>query len=603
MPKGQTPIKKPITTPLQQRSSLTRPTRKALAAAIAVFAIFGIVAYFITHASATSYTPVRSVVLLASDTGDASWSAKAQDWGQQAHDWYCAKVGACYTFQGTAVLRGSQTASYYITCHDSGGCPGGQLEAVARNVAVKDQGTVYRTDIGSAIVTGFPTNTNINTAGGCGYGLIGQPISVIDPYTPNLNPQVSGHQVFCPKIHGLAHEMGHSFGLQHTNNGTLMDGPPGTSSYSACGIGTEAVMPYFPPCTLDPAQAAALKNGTTGTSYFDPRPVGNVDAVGCTSSGWAYDPSDSSAQNKIDVYIDGRFDGTTSTSQLRPDVNTAYAITGNHGFNYTVSQGWYDSLSHTIKIYAIDLPDANQNALLTQRTFTCAHSPFFYLHNSNSSGSADEAYAFGTNGDIPLACNWNGNSNGNDTGGVFRPSNNTFYMRYSNSAGGVDASATIGGSGDLPLCGDWNGDGTDTIGVFRPSTGTFYLRNSNTSGPGDIAIGFGSPGDIPVAGNWGGKGADGVGVFRPSTGTFYTRTNSGAVTPIVFGSPGDKPLIGDWNHSGVDQLGVYRPSNATFYLKNTNGTITAFSYGIKNDLPVVGDWVGNGPDTIGVYRY
>jgi hypothetical protein len=89
---------------------------------------------------------------------------------------------------------------------------------------------------------------------------------------------------------------------------------------------------------------------------------------------------------------------------------------------------------------------------------------------------------------------------GNDTIGVFRPSNGIVYLRLTNTTGTADANFVYGIANDKPLTGDWDGNGNATIGVDRG--GTFYLRNSNSTGPADIAFAFGNSTDIPVSGPW-----------------------------------------------------------------------------------------------------
>jgi hypothetical protein len=48
--------------------------------------------------------------------------------------------------------------------------------------------------------------------------------------------------------------------------------------------------------------------------------------------------------------------------------------------------------------------------------------------------------------------------------------------------------------------GDWDGDGDDTLGLYRPSNGTVYLRNTNTTGIADLAYTMGGSVHKPVAG-------------------------------------------------------------------------------------------------------
>jgi hypothetical protein len=59
------------------------------------------------------------------------------------------------------------------------------------------------------------------------------------------------------------------------------------------------------------------------------------------------------------------------------------------------------------------------------------------------------------------------------------------YFRNSNSTGVAEFQFIYGNPGDKLVAGDWDGDGDDTVGVYRPSNGVFYLRNSNTQGIAD----------------------------------------------------------------------------------------------------------------------
>ena len=193
-----------------------------------------------------------------------------------------------------------------------------------------------------------------------------------------------------------------------------------------------------------------------------------------------------------------------------------------------------------------------------------------------------------------------------DTAGVFRPSNGLLYLKNTNSTGVADVAINYGTQGDYPVVGDWDGNGTDTIGVYRD--GSFYLRNSNTVGFADIVFVFGEPGDQPIAGDWDGNGTDTIGVYRSSTGEFFLRNSNTAGAPdstFSLGNPGDVGIAGDWNGDGLATTGVFRPSNGALYLKNTNATgfaDIAINYGLPGDQPVTGDWNNDGLDTIGIYR-
>src|SRR6476659_6733585 len=83
-------------------------------------------------------------------------------------------------------------------------------------------------------------------------------------------------------------------------------------------------------------------------------------------------------------------------------------------------------------------------------------------------------------GDVPLVGDWDGN--GTATIGVRR--GNVFHLRNSNTTGAADLALAFGDAGDLPVVGDWDGNGTTTVGVWR--NGAFYLRNSNDGGSGAV---------------------------------------------------------------------------------------------------------------------
>ncbi|MBV9822027.1 MAG: SpoIID/LytB domain-containing protein, partial [Actinobacteria bacterium] len=147
--------------------------------------------------------------------------------------------------------------------------------------------------------------------------------------------------------------------------------------------------------------------------------------------------------------------------------------------------------------------------------------PTLYVTNSLSSPVTAVVRAFGLPGDLPFACDFNGD--GTDSAGVYRPSTATFYYRDSFAADAPLHAVKLGAPGDQPVCGDWDGNGTDTVGVYRPSTSRFYLLNTNnrTAGSPLTQVLLGGVGDRPVAGDWDGDRRATVGVFDPDSATFY----------------------------------------------------------------------------------
>jgi hypothetical protein len=95
----------------------------------------------------------------------------------------------------------------------------------------------------------------------------------------------------------------------------------------------------------------------------------------------------------------------------------------------------------------------------------------FYLRNSNTTGSADIQLGFGwvpTPPDpslIPIAGDWDGN--GTDTIGLYDPATSYFYLRDSNTTGTADHTLGFGTppSSWKPVAGDWDGNGTFGVGL------------------------------------------------------------------------------------------------------------------------------------------
>jgi hypothetical protein len=107
---------------------------------------------------------------------------------------------------------------------------------------------------------------------------------------------------------------------------------------------------------------------------FAATPVGNFDNIDNVSGllwGWAYDPDSSSTSIQVHVYADGpagtgKFVGAVNANLWRGDVNTAFNITGNHGFNFTLPDWLKDGLDHPIYIHGIDTSGiGTQNVLIS----------------------------------------------------------------------------------------------------------------------------------------------------------------------------------------------------------------------------------------------
>lgn len=110
----------------------------------------------------------------------------------------------------------------------------------------------------------------------------------------------------------------------------------------------------------------------------DTQPQGNFETVTCDPvanggyiQGWAFDPDSSSVSIDVHIYKDGPaggggiFVGSIRADAYRPDVNSAFGITGNHGFYRSpLPAALRDGLSHQVYIYAINSNGTGPNPLL-----------------------------------------------------------------------------------------------------------------------------------------------------------------------------------------------------------------------------------------------
>jgi YD repeat-containing protein len=132
--------------------------------------------------------------------------------------------------------------------------------------------------------------------------------------------------------------------------------------------------PYYPydPDPPEPGPGA-------GTS-----PIGNfegIDQAGRFAGGWSFDPDNAAASNIIHFYIDGpagsgTFLGSTTANLARPDVNSAYSITGQHGFRFQIPTQYQNGQQHTIYAYGLDTgPNGATHLSASPKTFTFNYTP------------------------------------------------------------------------------------------------------------------------------------------------------------------------------------------------------------------------------------
>lgn len=77
--------------------------------------------------------------------------------------------------------------------------------------------------------------------------------------------------------------------------------------------------------------------------------VGSLDGVNLTTIwGWSADAANGSQIVTVSIYSDGALIASGPTTVLRQDVNSAWKISGNHGFSFAVPASLADGKNHSI---------------------------------------------------------------------------------------------------------------------------------------------------------------------------------------------------------------------------------------------------------------
>jgi hypothetical protein len=140
------------------------------------------------------------------------------------------------------------------------------------------------------------------------------------------------------------HESGHAAGLGH---------PSGSCS--------DANVPVMVTgCRVIGVIMRTLRSGDISgirALYTNHDPLGVFESANCNSaSGWAFDPDDSAQGLLVDLYSDGSYAGTETTTVLRSDLNSAYGIVGTHGWQDTFPSAFSNGVTHSLTAYAINTP-------------------------------------------------------------------------------------------------------------------------------------------------------------------------------------------------------------------------------------------------------
>ncbi len=419
--------------------------------------------------SAANLQQTRWLWVVPADVGGNGNLGEITTIAQTVQDFYARSTnGKNFDIAEVKVVRGSKTAAQYMQCPADLNCQGSAALAVYFSLQPEFGRKGFSTNIlyefglpEGCIGIGGP-NTNVDST---------QYISGFAATT------ASSCNTYDKRRNHPAHEAGHSFGLAHTCDGSLMDAHCVKAQYNS-----------WESQWLNLSQGSLLRDRSP---YFNNRPTSKP-AVWRNGTWYLGDGSRTIKQfsygNKTDglmLMCDWNGNSTKSPGVVRNGqwhISNAVASGGApqaiFGFGNTgdipICGDWDGNGSET--------PGVVRNGQ-------------WYLRNSNTAGVADLAFGYGNGtGDMPLVGDWDGN--GTDTPGIWR--SGTFYLRNSNTSGAGEPFA-FGNSTDRPVVGDWNGDTFDTVGVVRGNT--WYLSNNNLSSiptKTNVEFVFGNSGDRPL---------------------------------------------------------------------------------------------------------
>ncbi|MBL8233625.1 MAG: hypothetical protein JNL98_34330 [Bryobacterales bacterium] len=119
-------------------------------------------------------------------------------------------------------------------------------------------------------------------------------------------------------------------------------------------------------------------------------PIGYLDWITAdgVAHGWSYDPNSSTSSNHVVFYVDATKDtgapvASFATDVLRSDVNGYHGVSGTHGYDWIIPDGYRNGLSHQLRVYGKDLQTGSLTELTgSPKAFSLAYSsqaPLGYL--------------------------------------------------------------------------------------------------------------------------------------------------------------------------------------------------------------------------------
>jgi subtilisin-like proprotein convertase family protein len=245
----------------------------------------------------------------------------------------------------------------------------------------------------------------------------------------------------------------------------------------------------------------------------------------------------------------------------------------------------------------LDVNGDRRADFIVSRTVNGVNSIFF----SRPDGSAGNVN-FGFPSDIFTPGDYDGD--GRTDIAVWRPTNGTFYVLRSSDNATV--SFAFGQNGDEPVARDYDGDGRTDYAVVRRAGGvmTWYIRNSSNGT--FTARQFGASSDVTAPGDYDGDGRFDLAVFRGAgdqAATFFVLGSTSGFRAQQFGLGSDLVVPGDYDGDGRTDFAVVRTGSAYdwYILRSSNNTVQYTRLGTKPHLTVQNDYDGDGRTDVAVW--
>ncbi|HEY5149228.1 MAG TPA: twin-arginine translocation signal domain-containing protein [Mycobacterium sp.] len=111
-------------------------------------------------------------------------------------------------------------------------------------------------------------------------------------------------------------------------------------------------------------------------------PLGSLDIAGAAGNairlaGWAFDPDQPGTQLQVVVYIDNVYSGWYLADKPRTDVNAAFGVPGDHGYDITIPAAHG---THAVRVHAVDVGEPGPgNPAIGSSSVTVGAVPIGYL--------------------------------------------------------------------------------------------------------------------------------------------------------------------------------------------------------------------------------